>query len=212
VGGSHAHKFKKVIEALGIATLIVTDLDSVIPTKSTDKNGNETTKNKAIAPAIKAGHLTANYVLKEWHPKQSQVDDLLSLNDKDHATQSCKGALYVAFQKEVERAEDNKKLIPRTFEDALIFENPTALKEIEGNGTSAKVRELLSVPRDDDELANEIFLLVQKAKKGDFALDCLMLEKGENTVDLKPPHYIAAGLSWLEQYLNEHSLDISGGV
>lgn len=212
VGGSHAHKFKKVIEALGIATLIIADLDSVIPIETKDKNNKVVTKNKAVAPAINAGQLTANSVLKEWHPKLSKVDSLLSLDDKGHATQSCRGALYVAFQKEAGRAEDSQKLIPRTFEDALIFENPTALKEIEGIGTTAKVRKLVTEVKDDEELTSEIFSLVQKAKKGDFAFDCLMLKKDKSSSELKPPQYIAAGLRWLEQYLDENPQDISSGV
>ena len=213
VGGSHAHKFRKVIEALGIATLIIADLDSVIPTKIEDKNKKESIKNKAIAPAINSGQLTANSVLKEWHPKKSKVDDLLSLDDKGHATLSSKGALYVAFQKEVERKVDSIKLIPRTFEDALIFENPTSLQGIKGTGTTAKVRKLVAeFGVDEEALADAIFSLVQKAKKGDFALDCLMLEKDENSSGLNPPQYIAKGLRWLEQYLDENIQQSNGEI
>jgi predicted ATP-dependent endonuclease of OLD family len=212
VGGSHAHKFQRIMEALGIATLVITDLDSVAPKKSKDRNGKEVTKYVAALPQKKSDQITANSVLKGWHPRITDMDKLLSLNDDRHEYSGCNGELYVAFQKEIQRDIDGKKLVPRTFEEALIFENSEELKDIIGNGTTAKVRKLVSEEMEDEDLASAIFTLVQSAAKGDFALDCLMLERESKSVALASPTYIAKGLKWLENHLEVNSCDINGGV
>lgn len=192
VGGSHAHKFKKLIETLGIATLCITDLDSV------DNN-----KRKAVAPTVGQDQLTANSILKKWHPQETRIDKLLSLKNQDHISQGYKGALYVAFQKKLKITGVTESFIPRTFEDALIFENSEALKNINGKGTSNKVKELVESEIKGDDLYSAIFSLVRSATKGEFALDCLMLERDEDISGLRPPQYIAMGLNWLEQYLDD---------
>ncbi|WP_127960065.1 AAA family ATPase [Serratia microhaemolytica] len=193
LGGSHVHSFRDLIEALGIATLIIGDLDATVLAKITDKNGKETTRWKSTRPKQGEGQQTANSVLKEWHPKKKLIDELIALPPEEHAlTTGDDYELYVAYQKP---GNGDNLITPRTFEDALILENLAVLKGVKGSATSAKICTILAQKLSDDDLADELFGLLKTAEKAAFALDCLMLEDPEA---LKPPSYIAAGLEWFE--------------
>ncbi len=90
-------------------------------------------------------------------------------------------------------------VIPRTFEDALIFENLAVVEGIKGSATSEKIRAIVQRDLTGEELACELFDLLKEAEKAAFALDCLMLEDPKA---LKPPAYIRAGLTWFEKALS----------
>ena len=185
--------------ALGIATLIIGDLDATTAVKITDKNGQETTRWKSARPELAKGQQTANSVLKEWHPGRKLIDELVALPPEAHVSGSSGDyVLYVAYQKpvKVEAAmKGDDLIIPRTFEDALILENLNAVDKIEGSATSAKIRAIAAQGLSGDDLENELFDLLKTAEKAAFALDCLMLEDPKA---IKPPSYIAAGLKWFE--------------
>lgn len=83
-GGSHVHSFRDLIDALGISTLIIGDLDATVPVKITDKNGNETTRWKSARPEQGKEQRTANSVLKQWHPKKELIDELVALSPEGH--------------------------------------------------------------------------------------------------------------------------------
>jgi hypothetical protein len=101
-------------------------------------------------------------------------------------------------------ADGNALVIPRTFEDALILENLTAVANVEGSRTSAKIRDIVGKGLSDDELEDELFDLLKTAEKAAFALDCLMLKDPKV---LKPPSYIAAGLKWFEGAVGKDVLE-----
>lgn len=199
LGGSHVHSFRNLIDTLGIATLIIGDLDATAESKVTDKNGRETTRWKSARPERGKGQQTANTVLKEWHPKKKLIDDLIALPPEGHVLSASNGyELYVAYQKPIkpQTASDSDALIiPRTFEDNLILENFTSMTKIEGSPTSAKVRDLVTLGLSGDDLEDELFHLLKTAEKAAFALDCLMLKDPK---ELKTPSYITAGLEWFE--------------
>ncbi|MEQ9888292.1 AAA family ATPase [Pectobacterium zantedeschiae] len=197
LGGSHAHKFRDLVDVLGVATLIISDLDATMAVKITDKNGNETTRWKSARPEKGKEQETANSVLKEWHPGKISIDELIALPPEGHASTTGSGyELYVAYQKPVKVPSDGDTLIiPRTFEDALIIENLATVANVEGSVTSKKIREIVTQDLAGDDLENELFDLLKTAEKAAFALDCLMLEDPKA---LKPPSYIAAGLKWFE--------------
>ena len=77
IGGSHAHTLKPLIENLGIITLIITDLDSVDPSKNSAK----------VLPEKTKGYKTGNDTLKTWLPLKSELDELLELEPlkKEHS-------------------------------------------------------------------------------------------------------------------------------
>ncbi len=199
------HSFRDLIDALGIATLIIGDLDATTAVKITDKNGIETTRWKSARPEKGKGQQTANSVLKEWHPKKNLIDELVTLAPKGHVSDGGEDyELYVAYQKPVKidfSSQDDAIAIPRTFEDALILENLTVVKKIQGSVTSRKVRAIVEQSPSGDDLEDELFELLKTAEKAAFALDCLMLEDPKV---LQPPSYIASGLKWFERAVSKN--------
>lgn len=197
LGGSHVHSFRDLVDALGIATLIIGDLDATLAVKITDKNGQDTTRWKSVRPEQGKGQRTANSVLKEWHPKKKLIDELIALPPEGHAlTAGGDYELYVAYQKPVKieaTGDSDALIIPRTFEDALVIENLTTMATVEGSVTSSKIRAIVAQGLSGGDLEDELFDLLKTAEKAAFALDCLMLEDPKA---LKPPSYIAAGLKW----------------
>lgn len=207
LGGSNAPRFEPLIKALGLTSLVITDLDAGLPTEVQKKNGGTTTVTKKARPQLSAGQVTTNPTLKTWHPKLIDIDVLLSVNESGHHTYvGNEYDLYVAYQKEVAdpKNKDGARLIPRTFEDALVYANFTALKEISGSSTTNKIAALIKDKLSGDELEAALFEIVDKAEKAAFAIDCLVeIEDGST---LYPPPYIAAGLEWLEKKLEEPAL------
>lgn len=208
LGGSHVHSFRDLIDALGIATLIIGDLDATVAIKITDKNGNETTRWKSARPEKGKGQQTANSVLKEWHPRKKLIDELVVLAPEGHVSDGGEDyELYVAYQKPVKvdsRSQKDTIVIPRTFEDALILENLTVVENIQGSVTSDKIRAIvaqnLSQNLSGDDLEDELFELLKTAEKAAFALDCLMIKDSRS---LRAPSYIAAGLKWFERAVSK---------
>jgi hypothetical protein len=89
VSGAHTHKYKDLVEKLGVATLVLTDLDSV------DSEG------ASCFPEIGANQKSNNDTLRIWHPKKEALDDLIALPKTEHATTSQGAPLYIAYQKPV---------------------------------------------------------------------------------------------------------------
>jgi len=77
LGGSHAHRFRGLVDALGIATLIISDLDAT-----------EAASRKSARPALGKGQETANSVLKEWHPGKKLIDELIALPPEGHISKA----------------------------------------------------------------------------------------------------------------------------
>jgi len=150
VGGAYAHKFKPLIDFLGIPTLIVTDFDAV---------DNDSKKHP-----VAGGAATSNACLRNWLPKKTTVADLLAATDMDKT----EGNIRVAYQ------------IPeaghcgRSFEEAFVYANVAWLtaNHAKLNATSGPVGAsvALGLPADG-------FNLSGKLGKVDFALD-LMAEPG----------------------------------
>lgn len=108
VGGAFAYRFRKLIEFLGLPTLIVTDLDSVHPAlpkreeeavagdtataeaaenaeeenddddDGQDAEGAKKPKPRSKCPAGTPGAITANQTLRKWLPGKSLVEELLA--------------------------------------------------------------------------------------------------------------------------------------
>ena len=192
IGGSHAHKLKPLIEDLGIITLIVTDIDSIDPTK----NGTK------VQPEKGKGFVTGNFTLKSWLPVKEKIDDLLSLVKKDKESKDF--PIRVAYQfplnvtyKEAGGKNRIEEAIPYTFEDALAFENLEIFRALDGNGMIKKFKVAANKPS-AREAGKAMFEALDNGKKGEFALELLFLEEPNK---LKVPIYIAEGLEWLHDQL-----------
>ena len=207
LGGSNAPRFEPLIMALGLTSLVITDLDSGLPTEVPTAKGGTTNRIKKAKPKLGVGQVTTNPTLKTWHPKLTDIDALLAVNESGHHT--CvenEYDLYVAYQKAVEDPinEDGEKLMPRTFEDALVYANFAALKDMSGSSTTNKIAELVKGELSGDELESALFEIVDSAEKAAFAIDCLVAIKEGSA--LYPPPYIEAGLKWLQEKLEEPAL------
>lgn len=195
IGGSHAHRLKPLIEKLGLATLIITDLDSQEKHTDTSKNPPKDKYRKCI-PKLGVDQITNNDSLKTWNPNLSKVDELIKLKFEDKLLTEY--PIRIAYQIEINLS--GTKVYPYTFEDALVLENIDKFKAI--TATSGLLKKMV-------EAANEVDknIAAQKAydainsdgvKKAEFALDVLYFEAPE---DLKVPNYIKEGLDWLEEVL-----------
>ncbi|CDH18968.1 MULTISPECIES: ATP-dependent nuclease [Xenorhabdus] len=184
VNGAHTHKYRDLIEKLGIATLVLTDLDSV---------NNE---GKSCSPQKNSGQKTSNNTLKMWHPKKEDLDDLVALSKGEHATESQGAPLYVAYQKPTQIS--GKEILSRTFEDALILAN----FEDEYFQSKEKIKAAKDAfENDSNPLSKSLYDYVQALKKGDFAFDCLFYLANKKGNSFNPPEYMSEGLKWLDSQL-----------
>lgn len=194
IGGSHAHKLRPLIEFLGLTSLIITDLDSANPSKNYS----------ATPPSRNMNYVTGNDTLKYWVPSKVMIDDLLDLEPRNKVYTGDDFSVRVAYQYpvKVSVAPEKKKVeaIPYTFEDALVFENLTLFKSLEGNGLIRKFRDAINKKKTIKGLGKQLFEDLRKSKKAEFALELIFsLEPNE----LNVPTYIKEGLSWLEEQLQQ---------
>lgn len=187
IGGSHAHRLKPLIEKLGLITLIITDIDSQDPSK---------TSNKKCQPEKGKNLETNNDTLKKWNPKLNEIDQLLCLKQENKVLAD--NPIRVAFQNEIDIK--GKKIYPYTFEDALVIENIETFKSI--SKSSGLLKKMVESTNESDAInvAKKAYdaINAEGAKKAEFALDVLYLEDPEN---LNTPKYIEEGLIWLEEQL-----------
>jgi predicted ATP-dependent endonuclease of OLD family len=184
VSGAHTHKYRELVEKLGVVTLVLTDLDSV------DHKGD------SCFPKMGLDQKTCNDTLKIWHPKKESLDDLVALPQSEHATTSQGAPLYVAYQKPTQIS--GKEILSRTFEDALILAN----FEDEYFQKKPKLKAAKTSHEDESKsLSESLYDYVQGLKKGDFAFNCLFyLADGEGS-SFNPPEYMSEGFKWLEAQL-----------
>ena len=177
VSGAHTHKYRELVEKLGVPTLVLTDIDSV------DAAG------KSCCPQLGLDQKTSNATIRNWHPKVDQLDELVDKSMMDHVTNSRGAPLFVAYQKSTK--VDGQDVLARTFEDALIlanfdddfFQNQNDLKNAKKNfedGTKI--------------LSESLYDFVKNLKKGDFAFDCLLHLSDEKENTFTPPEYMSDGL------------------
>jgi predicted ATP-dependent endonuclease of OLD family len=181
VSGAHTHKYRELVEKLGVATLVLTDLDSV------DQEG------KSCFPQKDSDQKTNNDTLKKWHPKKEALNDLVALPQAEHATISQGAPLYVAYQKPMQIYE--KEVLSRTFEDALILAN----FDDEYFQKKPKLKAAKASHEDDSKLLSKsLYDYVKDLKKGDFAFDCLFHLADNEVNSFNPPEYMREGLKWLQ--------------
>ncbi|MCK4817091.1 ATP-dependent endonuclease, partial [bacterium] len=188
VNGAHTHKYRELVEKLGVVTLVITDLDTV------NSDG------KSCFPKRGDGQKTNNDTLKSWHPKKELLDDLIDIPKEDRANKDLSAPLFISYQKPTTIEE--KEVLSRTFEDALILANFA-------DNYFQKKRPLKAAKASFDDgskpLSESLFDYVKKLTKGDFAFDCLFHLAEEDTNTFVAPQYICEGLEWLEDQLSPDS-------
>ena len=203
VNGRHAHSFRKLIEKIGIAALIVTDIDA------TDTKVGEDGKeiHPSVITAKGNGYKTGNPSIKSWLSGKEQIDDLLALDEKEKLVNNVR----IAFQTPVNVKWDKNKdelteVCPYTFEDALIFTNLELFRRegLKKMGAITTIANLLKHSNSANELQNKIFKKLESKsgfQKADFTISLLYKD---DLVDLVAPVYIQEGLEWMKSYLDSN--------
>ena len=205
INGRHAHSFRSLIEKLGIATLIVTDIDAT--GKKPGKDDKE--YDSSVITAKGKGYETGNPTIKDWIVGKEMVDDLLSLDGNGKTF----GNVRIAFQTPVtvkwDEDKDVEEICPYTFEDALIMTNLLLFRQDDLNkmGAITTIRNLFKNSSSASELQGKIFEKLESKSgfhKADFANSLLYSEKFES---IEAPAYIQEGLVWLKEYLDSNGVN-----
>ena len=189
IGGAHAHRLKPLLDTLGLLSLVVTDVDSIL----------ETGRAKA-RPERGKGYRTGNTTLKGWVPQIELLDDLLNLSNEKK--QTADGLVRVAYQCPItvgyKESGGEDEAIPYTFEDSLALTNLSLFRGYaEPVGLLNKLQASLGKDNLDDAV-NDMFRNLEKGSKAELALELLYRSEPNQ---LEPPGYIADGLKWLEKSL-----------
>ena len=179
VGGAYAHRFEGLLSFLHIPYLVITDLDSVVPT------GYPSTCRADVV-----GARTSNASLKKLCGKTTIADlGALTSIDKQHATKD----RCIAFQTDILVTDGavQETLRPRTLEEAIVYENFGLFR-------SGTLSIGVEIPVSLNDAYQSVYDRVRSDnfKKTDFAMDILACGE-EWTI----PGYIAEGLNWLETRL-----------
>lgn len=204
IGGSHAHKLRPLIEALGIPTLVITDLDSIKPKRA----------GKA-RPKIGFNLRTGNYTLKTWAPANENLDAVLNAKDENKVCHN--GQVRIAYPcaisiqfndvKEETKESKSEEAIPYTFEDALVIANlPVFRKMKKPTGLLKKMSKAANKPSLDEACQFMFNALDKNAKKAEMAL-ALLYSIDPDT--LNPPQYISEGLEWLKNKVIKNSSPVA---
>jgi hypothetical protein len=175
VGGAYAHKFKHLLEFIGVQTLVITDLDS----------GSKDGRHKARKPSTE-GAVTTNATLRTWLPGRETVAELLPL-DK---SAKIEGNVRVAYQV----PESDGGAVGRSFEDAFILANAGVLaKQMDKLTTCRRFESRVGKNASAEAIAANAYEIARRLgdHKTDFAFDILGLSGW--TV----PRYLKEGLEWL---------------
>lgn len=225
VGGAFAYRFRKLIEFLGLPTLIVTDLDSVHPPspkkegeapagegsdaeedddddEAQDVDDEKKPKPRSKCPAGTPDAITANQTLIQWLPGKSLVDELLAapIGNRLQAPTADGGAhVMVTYQCPVNATwgKDTLELKSRTLEEAFAYENLVWCQKKEHQEVGLRWAKSSSMSL--EELASKIHKRVkgESFKKTSFALGLLASSDASWVV----PAYVQQGLDWLATHV-----------
>lgn len=203
INGRHAHSFRRLIEKIGIATLIVTDIDAT----ETKVGEDGRKRHKSVITAKGKGHKTGNLSIKSWLSGKEQIDSLFALDNKDKIIGNVKIAFQTPVKVKWERDKDAvTEICPYTFEDALIFTNLELFRQegLKKMGAITTIANLLKNSSSADELQEKIFDKLECSggfQKAEFAISLLYKD---NFMDLEAPEYIREGLEWMKCYLDSN--------
>lgn len=222
VGGAYAYRFRKLLEFLGLTTLIITDLDSVHPPapkqaadgkaegageddEEEDDDIDDDAGEQAGGPkprskcqASTPGAITANQTLRQWMPGKETIDDLLAAEDQHCIQAPSEGSgahVMITFQRPIHVTwrEVTLELKSRTLEEAFAYENLAWCQAKEQRPLGLWWKKAPEITL--EELAEKIHKRVKSNsfKKTNFALGLLASQEAGWVA----PAYIRKGLDWL---------------
>jgi len=215
VGGAFAHRFRLLVEFLGLPTLVITDIDSVSARDTTTddlaevtveeedaEEGDDEEANGKACTVLEPGAVTANQTLIQWLPGQTTIAGLLAATEAQRTQISANGnaLVRVVYQcvTNVTWQGETSALVGRTLEEAFALENLAWCQHMDRRRLKLRIRGNATKPL--TELAGAIHEKVKRSgfKKTDFALALL----AEPSINWIVPKYIADGLRWLDTRLS----------
>jgi predicted ATP-dependent endonuclease of OLD family len=208
IGGAFGHRFRTLIEFLGITALIVTDIDSVTapaaaaePVVEDDEPPEDQEESAAGSACMVhvAGAVTSNQTLIQWLPACTTIADLLNATD-DQRTQPRPVDGYALVRVTYQTLVDvtwnvgQTPMAGRTLEEAFALENLAWCQDAARSDLKLRVRGSGGLTA--EQLAERLHNRIKSSNfnKTDFALALLAQDPATWTV----PRYIADGLRWLE--------------
>jgi hypothetical protein len=210
IGGAFGHRFKSLIDFLGLTTLIITDIDSVVD-RAPDETSVEGRSEEADEDEVRGGTacavsepgaVTSNQALIQWLPKLRGIQELLAANASQKTQERTSGSalVHVTYQTPVSVTWNGatQNLTARTLEEAFAIENLDWCQNVDRADLGLRIRNTAGIGL--EQLAHKLYQRVKKSsfKKTDFALALL----GHDPSDWKVPAYIESGLSWLEAHVH----------
>jgi predicted ATP-dependent endonuclease of OLD family len=217
IGGAFGHRFKTLIDFLGITTLLITDIDSVIENVPQDtdllENGNvggavEDQNGKACS-VDEPDAVTSNQALIKWLPGIRRIEDLLraSIEKRTQSRTSELALVHVAYQMPVSVTWNHAtaNFTGRTLEEAFALQNLAWCQHVDRKELGLRIAN--SSRYELQQMVDKVYHKVKSSsfKKTDFALGLLSQEPDEWIV----PSYIAEGLRWLEKEVIPREQEIS---
>lgn len=210
IGGAFGHRFRSLIEFLGITALIITDIDSVhgpvagleaadVDDEAGDAEDDADASGSACMVHI-AGAVTSNQTLIQWLPAMRSIADLLQARP-DQCVQpraEAGGALVrVTYQTTVEASwrDQTGPMAGRTLEEAFALQNLSRCQHADCADLKLRIRGGGNLTL--EQLVERLHKRIKGSSfnKTDFALALLAQDPSTWQV----PVYIAEGLRWLEQ-------------
>ena len=189
VNGAHAHRFKPLIEALGVPCLVLTDLDS-------------TYQQKKVIPLLNQGQESSCDNLTKWlNLANRTLDIVLDIPDNEKVVKNT----FISYQKKIKIQWNNQEkiVIPYTFEDSIVFSNIQIFKDTEiMKGTTGMLKKMHKATLESNlnECCQKVFEALD-GEKAKMALDILYEFEPQGNELFSPPNYINDGLEWLSQKL-----------
>jgi predicted ATP-dependent endonuclease of OLD family len=224
IGGAFGHRFKGLIDYLGLTTLIVTDIDSVMPPSADApapaggvpadiddadadpdvspeaEDAESARRGRKACMVHEMGALTSNQTLVKWLPGCITIADLLAATIDQRIQQRTEAGdalVRVSYQQPVEvnwRGATETRT-GRTLEEAFALQNLTWCQDVDRKDLGLRVKGCNKL--DVAGIAESLYRKVKNASfhKTDFALALLAQDPTAWTV----PSYISEGLQWLEE-------------
>ena len=186
VGGAYAHKFKPLIDALGLPTLVITDLDS------------KDTNNEKDRPKRGKNYTSNCDELTHWLELDNRdLDSVLDLDKEDKVVRKSRIAYQIEIDVEFDEGSP-QKAIPYTFEDALVLSNFNLFKSKSEDFIGMLKKMCDATHADTLDNACEAMFNALSGTKAVMALNILYEVEIEKLV---VPNYIDEGLNWLANEL-----------
>jgi len=180
VGGAYMHKFKELLEFLGLKALIITDIDSV---------ENVGGHYKKVEIKVDEKIVTSNSTLKNWLPGCDKIIELLSIEENKKISNK----IRVTYQLK----KESEFKCGRSFEESFIITNSDYIikhkDDFESITNHLKKKKYITATDIEANSYDIQDYIDANNKKTDFAFDLL-----SNGLDeWKIPPYIKEGLIWL---------------